>query len=107
MESLLDDVSRRIARGVEDQVTQDTYEVEKEESRLDDHQKAGENRVQRDSDPRKESILLTMILACFCTMLILANVFMAFVYDIGKEETFWKQVSQFLLGKNESYVVTK
>lgn len=99
MEALLGNVSRSATRGVQDQVTQIEQRVNGQV--LDENDEgAVQPRTYNDKHPKKRIVMLTAFLACLSVLVILANAFMSFIYNVVKEETFWRQLSEYMLARN-------
>ena len=102
MDSVFGDVCRRATRSVQDHVTQIGERVNQADGEEEEEEGSGESRIRTDKDPRKRIILLTAFLACLSFLVIFANTFMSFIYNVVKEESFWRQVSEIMIAKNVS-----
>lgn len=45
-------------------------------------------------DPKKRIIMLTAFLACLSFMVVILNAFFSFMYDLVKEDDFWKRLNE-------------
>ncbi len=44
------------------------------------------------NDPKKRMVMLTAFLACLSFIIVFANAFMSFIYDVVKEDVFWEKL---------------
>ncbi len=75
----------KMSTGIQDHVASVTQRVEREDNNF-----VSGNGARK--DPKKRMVMLTAFLACLSFVIVFANGFMSFIYDVIKEDVFWEKL---------------